>query len=208
MRKVNIVITIILGSILIFLVYKYWINDDWTRTERIVFMILLVLGPINSVILIRQKKRWTMRRTKLLLKEIKIAPAPNTDGLINCLPQPGLPSNEPPKSIRLNSFRLIKSCGTLTASSPGTESVGLRADAMVPCFLLAIWTVSSWPKTHTHHPDLVPFRQIIMTQNLSSTYRDWQKTRHPDTDANSIKPPGRQTVQKLYCFVYNLIANY
>ena len=52
---------------------------------------------------------------------------------------------------------------------------------------------------------------FIMTQNLSSTYRDWparttetklhpelllvrsgvQKTRHPDTVANSIKPPGR-----------------
>jgi len=25
-----------------------------------------------------------------------------------------------------------------------------------------------------------------MTQNLSSTYRDWQKTRHLDTDANSL----------------------
>jgi len=33
---------------------------------------------------------------------------------------------------------------------------------------------------------LVPFRQIIMTQNLSSTYRDWQKTRHRDADANSL----------------------
>jgi hypothetical protein len=39
--------------------------------------------------------------------------------------------------------------------------------------------------------DLVPFRQIIVTQDLSSTYRDWQKTRHRDADANSIKPPGR-----------------
>jgi hypothetical protein len=39
--------------------------------------------------------------------------------------------------------------------------------------------------------DLVPSRQFIVTQNISSTYRDWQKMRHPDTDANSIKPPGR-----------------
>jgi len=70
--------------------------------------------------------------------------------------------------------------------SSGTESIGLPADALVPCFLLAIWTISSWPKTHTHHPDLVPSRQFIVTQNLSSTYRDWQKTRHLDTDANSI----------------------
>jgi hypothetical protein len=64
MRKVNIVITIILGSILIFLVYKYWINDDWTRIERIMFIILLVLGPINSVILIRQKKKVDNEKNK------------------------------------------------------------------------------------------------------------------------------------------------
>jgi surfactin synthase thioesterase subunit len=38
---------------------------------------------------------------------------------------------------------------------------------------------------------LVPSRQFIVTRQLPSTYRDWQKTRHPDTDANSIKPPGR-----------------
>ena len=64
MRKVNIVITIILGSILIFLVYKYWINDDWTRTERIMFMILLVLGPINSFIMIRQNKKGDNKKEK------------------------------------------------------------------------------------------------------------------------------------------------
>src|SRR5664279_2759103 len=28
--------------------------------------------------------------------------------------------------------------------------------------------------------DLVPFRKIIVTQNLSSTYQDWQKTRYRD----------------------------
>src|SRR5674476_672767 len=32
---------------------------------------------------------------------------------------------------------------------------------------------------------------FIVTSGCTSTYRDWQKTRHPDTDANSIKPPGR-----------------
>jgi hypothetical protein len=30
--------------------------------------------------------------------------------------------------------------------------------------------------------DLVPFRQIIVTQNLSSIYQDWQKTSHRDAD--------------------------
>jgi hypothetical protein len=30
-----------------------------------------------------------------------------------------------------------------------------------------------------------------MTFGFTATYRDWQKTRQLDTDANSIKPPGR-----------------
>jgi len=30
--------------------------------------------------------------------------------------------------------------------------------------------------------DLVPSRQLIVTLDLSSTYRDWQKTRHRDAD--------------------------
>ena len=76
---------------------------------------------------------------------------------------------------------LIIFCGTRTDPAAKTESIGLQADALVPCFLLAIWTISSWPKTHTHHPDLVPSRQLIVTRQLPSTYRDWQKTRHPDT---------------------------
>jgi hypothetical protein len=39
--------------------------------------------------------------------------------------------------------------------------------------------------------DLVLSRQIIVTRDLSPIYQDWQKPRHRDTDANSIKPPGR-----------------
>jgi hypothetical protein len=30
--------------------------------------------------------------------------------------------------------------------------------------------------------DLVPFRSFTVTRGYSSTYRDWQKTRHRDTD--------------------------
>jgi hypothetical protein len=33
--------------------------------------------------------------------------------------------------------------------------------------------------------------QFYRDTKLSSTYRDWQKTRHRDTDGNSIKPPSR-----------------
>ena len=60
---------------------------------------------------------------------------------------------------------LIKSSGTLTDPAAETKSIGLPADALVPHFLLLSG-------------------QFYRDTKLSSTYRDWQKTRHLDTDAN------------------------
>jgi hypothetical protein len=62
----------------------------------------------------------------------------NSDGLINWLRQPGQLLNQPQKSMRLNINSLIKTCGTLTNPATETKSIGLPADALVPCFLLAI----------------------------------------------------------------------
>jgi len=59
----------------------------------------------------------------------------------------------------------------------GRRSGALFFARHLDCFILT-WQLSSI------YRDLVPFRQIIVTQNLSSTYRDWQKTRHRDADAN------------------------
>jgi hypothetical protein len=58
----------------------------------------------------------------------------NTDGLINCLRQPGQPHYQPPKSMVLNSSQLIKTCGTLTDPAAETESIGLSADAQLAAF--------------------------------------------------------------------------
>jgi len=66
--------------------------------------------------------------------------------------------------MRVNSDQLIKLCGTLTDPAAETKSIGLPADTLVPCFLLAIWTISSWPKTHIPYPDLVPSRQFHRDQ--------------------------------------------
>jgi hypothetical protein len=87
---------------------------------------------------------------------------------------------------------LIKYCGTRTIPAAETKSIGLPADALVSWLLpthLDSFIVTR--QLSSIYRDLVPSRQIIVTQNLLSTYRDWQKTRHPDTDANSIKQPGR-----------------
>jgi len=39
--------------------------------------------------------------------------------------------------MRANFQQLIKFCGTLTDPAAETKSIGLPADALVPCFLLA-----------------------------------------------------------------------
>jgi hypothetical protein len=45
--------------------------------------------------------------------------------------------------MREKSSQLIKSCGNWTDPAVETKSIGLPADALVPYFLLAIWTISS-----------------------------------------------------------------
>jgi hypothetical protein len=71
----------------------------------------------------------------------KISPTANTDGLINWLRQPGQLLNKPPKSMRVNFSPLIKSCINWTDPAAETKSIGLPADALMPCFLLAVWTI-------------------------------------------------------------------
>jgi len=54
-------------------------------------------------------------------------PVANTDGLINCLRQPGLFLNRLQKSMRVNINSLIKFCATRTVPTAETKSVGLPA---------------------------------------------------------------------------------
>ena len=55
----------------------------------------------------------------------------NSDGLINCLLQPGQFYLRIQKSMREEFNPLIKSCGTRTDSAAETNSIGLQADARV-----------------------------------------------------------------------------
>jgi hypothetical protein len=73
---------------------------------------------------------------------------------------------------------------TRTDPAAKTKSMGLADGALffarhLDCFIMTRQFASIYR-------DLVPSRQIIVTPNLSSTYRDWQKTRHLDMDANSL----------------------
>jgi hypothetical protein len=84
----------------------------------------------------------------------KINTCANSDGLLNCLRQTGQLRNQPPKSMRVKSLQLIKSCGSLTVTAAETKSIGLPADACVSWFL-------------QRHLD-----NVIVTRQLSSIYRD------------------------------------
>jgi len=70
-------------------------------------------------------------------------PAANTDGLINCLLQPGLLLNQSLKSMQANSFQLIKFYYTRTDPAAETKSIGLQADAQLSWFLHATLTTLS-----------------------------------------------------------------
>jgi hypothetical protein len=87
----------------------------------------------------------------------------NTDGLINCLRQPGQPHYQHPKSMVLNLLQLIRYCVTRTVPAAETESIGLPAYAQLAAFF-------------AHHLDY-----FILTQNshplpglgtVNTIYRD------------------------------------
>jgi hypothetical protein len=63
---------------------------------------------------------------------------------------------------------------------------------MVPCFLFAIWTISS--RHETARPLIGTWYHLdnfILTWQLSPVYRDWQKSMAPRRRRQLIKPPGR-----------------
>jgi len=88
-----------------------------------------------------------------------------------------------PKSMRVKSSQLIKSSGTWTVPAADTKSIGLPADALVPCFLLATWTVSSWQENS--RPAIgTCYRQ----DNLS-----WPKTFRPPTGTGKKRGTATRT---------------
>ena len=73
----------------------------------------------------------------MMSKNKKLKRHANSDGLINCLRQPGQLRQSAPKVYASKFISLIKSCGTRTDPAAETKSIGLPADALVSCFLLA-----------------------------------------------------------------------
>ena len=93
------------------------------------------------------------------MRIIQLRP-PNTDGLINCLRQPGQPHYQPPKSMVFNLSRLIKFSGTETHPAAKTQSIGLPAYAQLS------WFLQSHLDSFTVTPDLQPSTGIIPSRQF------------------------------------------
>jgi hypothetical protein len=107
---------------------------------------------------------------------LKNKTTPNTDGLINCLLQPGLIRNQPLKSMRVNFQQLIKFCGTRTVPATETMSIGLQADArvvMVFALLLIQFKCNMTNPAHLSGPRHLD--NFILTINLHPSTRTMQK---------------------------------
>jgi hypothetical protein len=109
-------------------------------------------------------------------------PVANTDGLIKCLPPARTVYQSVLKSMREKFKSSINFDTTGQFHLPGQHLwlAGRRAGALFFARHQDYFIMTR--KFASTYRDLVPFRRIIVTQNLSSTYRDWQKTGHRDSD--------------------------
>jgi hypothetical protein len=84
--------------------------------------------------------------------------------------------------MRENLSQPIKICGTRTNPAAETKSIGLPADAQVPCFLLVprLFRRDTQLRCRLSGPAAVS--QLHRDPKLSAISRDWQKTRHRDAD--------------------------
>jgi hypothetical protein len=145
-------------------------------------------------------------------------PATNSDGLINCLRQPGQPHYQHPKSMVLNESQLIKSSGTRTDPAAETESIGLPAYAQLSQVFAEplrqfyrdprltavnrdssiyqdspIWKLSLDQQAIVHQPGLSHLDSYVWTTKLSAIYRDfiWTKKLRPSTGIVQKLMPAR-----------------
>jgi len=98
----------------------------------------------------------TFSGTNFWLDEYKFVSAPNTDGMVNCLRQPGQLHHDTKTPVR-EFWVVYNNSGTLTNPATETKSIGLPADARVAKFL---------------QPNL---ESLILTSQLFPIYQDLQK---------------------------------
>lgn len=56
MKKINILVIVVLSLAYAYLLYKLWTEDEWSRREHWLLIISLVVGSVNSELIMRRKK--------------------------------------------------------------------------------------------------------------------------------------------------------
>jgi len=56
MKKINILVIVVLSLANAYLLYKLWTEDEWSRREHWLLIISLVVGSVNSELIMRRKK--------------------------------------------------------------------------------------------------------------------------------------------------------
>jgi len=107
----------------------------------------------------------------------------NSDGLIKCL-QPTQDSFVTSPKIYASNFCSIYKTLWHPDSFVSLDSIfglaGRRAGASF--FAIHRDYLIETPNFTAVYPDLVPFRSFNVTLGFTAAYRDWQKTRHRDSD--------------------------
>jgi len=56
MKKINILVIVVLSLANAYLLYKLWTEDEWSRREHWLLIISLIVGSVNSELIMRRKK--------------------------------------------------------------------------------------------------------------------------------------------------------
>ncbi len=57
MKRINILVIILLAFLTIYLLYRLHINSEYTKMDYLLLILLISFGLINSLIIIKQKKK-------------------------------------------------------------------------------------------------------------------------------------------------------
>ena len=128
------ILFIIICAVVFSLITYYGYSKLLSQFSIVFALIAYFVGKYVGRGELRKKWLWTNFNGQFLCLKFtpdKKSTAHNSDGLINCLLQPGQLRNRPEKSMRENFNPLIKSCATRTVPAAETESIGLQADARV-----------------------------------------------------------------------------
>jgi hypothetical protein len=113
----------------------------------------------------------------------KITSTPNSDGLINCLRQPGQLQSQPLKSMREKFLPFIEFCAPRQFHLPGQSlrrAAGHRAGALFFAQHRDYFIVTR--NFSAVYLDLVPSRSFTVTRSSLPFTGTGKKTRHRDAD--------------------------